>query len=312
MKKFVFLTLLTISFCFGYSQIPIAEIQANHSAYLGQYVWIEGVITIGAGRLYNISGTPYLKAYIMDESGRGLQIFHSVLSSNHLTDIVRGHKILMYGQIIEFQNNLEITPETYSITGTGYDLEAFTVPMSIIHALNWQENEGTFINTIGVVLSVSTPNNIGYEVIIEDEVTGLDIRIWNYLTNDILPVSWQTGSTVSIKGALGVYNNASNIYPGYPEDVSIVTGFGNDLEQNSFHPIISPNPVKDQSMILFESYPDIKPSGIVVFDAIGNEMSVDYQIHHNGIQISRSGLKSGIYLIVFPGKRHSTLKMIVE
>lgn len=312
MRKLALL-FLNLMICYSAtSQIPIAEIQANHSLYNGQYVWIEGVITIGAGRLYSIAGTPYLKAYIMDDSGKGLQIFDYALTP-YIVDIIRGNKILMYGQITEYQNNLEILPTSYSVVGTGFNIDEYTIPMSIIQALNWQENEGTFIETTGKVLSVSQPNQIGYEVIIEDEMTGLDIRIWNYFTNGILPEWWQIQSIVKVKGALGVYNSQTNIYPGYPEDVNIqLTGLENKIASQPGCFALYPNPVKDRAVIYISDQCTIRPTSIEVIDISGSKTRIDYNIQDFGIEIFFSHLMPGLYILKLSSHQDCYIKMLVN
>mgnify|MGYP000886301591 CR=1 FL=1 len=307
----VFIMACMVSFL-GISQIPIAEIQANYSLYNGQYVWIEGVITIGAGRLYNVAGTPYLKAYIMDDSGKGLQIFDYALTP-YITQLIRGNKVLMFGQITEYQNNLEILPTSYSVVGTGFNLDQYTIQMSIVQALNWQENEGTFIETTGKVLSVSPPNEIGYEVIMEDEITGLDIRIWNYFTNGILPEWWQIQSIVKVKGALGVFNSQANIYPGYPEDVNIqITGLQNRGASEPGCFTLYPNPVKDRAMILIKDDCIIRPTRIEVLDISGRITCIDYTIQDFGIEIFCGHLRPGLYFIKMSSHMDIYIKVFIN
>jgi len=309
MKKLLLFALLILVFNTTFAQIPIAEIQANQSSYLGQYVWIEGVITIGAGRLYSISGTPYLKAYIMDESGMGLQLYDPVLSIDYLTDIVRGNKILMYGEILEFQGNLEMIPDNYSVSGSGFNIDDYTIPMSIVQALNWQENEGTFVETTGIVLSIEVPNESGYTVILEDEVTGLDINVFNYFTNDILSEWWEIGSHVKVLCGIAVYNNQTSLYPGYQEDVSIITGTCNPVIPEAGI-TISPNPVSDMALIKFPDDSEKYLQGITLYNTSGQITPVHFEVRNKEIILYRSGIKSGVYLLECKGLKPYYSKLI--
>lgn len=211
----------------------IADIQNNINDYLGQIVTIEGVVTIGAGITHNTT----LQAYIQDESERGLMIFDNELTDDYLTDIERGNKLEVTGTISEYNGKCEVIDFSYQILETGIDISGYTLALTIPQALNYEEYEGTYASLSGTVFSAPVYAGGGYNLTIENP-TGdqILVRIWDSTGIDISNLN--VGYSVDINGVIGIYDDQSELLPGYAEDISLLSGTVTDIDGNVYMTII--------------------------------------------------------------------------
>jgi hypothetical protein len=201
---------------YGQTPIPIAEIHNNQGTYLNQVVTIQGVITIGADVLVNTR----LKAYIQDYSGKGIQIHHPSLNETLRADMVRGNFIRITGRVGIFQNNLQISEFTYSVMDLGYDPYDVAVPLTITQARQHAQWNGTFVKIVGTMTEAPFHVGGGANVNLRDESGAtITVRVWD--TTGIHYQSLLMDIPITVYGAVDVFNNASQICPGYPSDIVI-------------------------------------------------------------------------------------------
>lgn len=217
MKK-IFLLFSMIYFLssalFSQTITPIADIQDNLNQYLNQQVTIQGIITIGADKLV----ATRLQAYIQDESGKGLQIFHGSSNADYRRDIIRGNLLRVTGTIIEYQGVTEITSFNYEVLDMGYEVPVINLTVS--QALNYQTWEGTFVKITGDLTEAPFYAGGGYNVNIRDAAgTSITVRVWD--TTGINVSRLKAGVPIDAFGVVGIYNNRSQILPGYQEDIVI-------------------------------------------------------------------------------------------
>ena len=190
--------------------MPIADIQNNESAYEGQLVTIEGVVTIGDGLLY--SGKT--KFYVQDDSGRGIMIYNG---TSLPTTYVRGDKIHVMGTVTKYYSDVEITNPTVTLISQG---NALPTPC----AITGSEDE-TLNGTWGV--ASGTINDIydsGTMIKITIDVNGTDIPFvfWNTTGADVS--QYQLEDEVQIYGVIAFYSNELQAVCGYETDISYVAG----------------------------------------------------------------------------------------
>ena len=90
---------------------PIADIQADPDAFVE--VTVEGVITAAAGKLRG----DQLKAYIQDESGRGIQLFSFSFTAEMESLMVRGALVRASGEVEEYNGVTEIVVDEWVVVG---------------------------------------------------------------------------------------------------------------------------------------------------------------------------------------------------
>jgi len=199
--------------------IQIAELQENIDSYIGQTVSIEGVITIGAGAIISNPDYQTLQSYIQDDSERGLFLFDYDLTNDYLIDIVRGNKLQITGTATEYNGVSELIDFSYQILESGIDINDYTIELSIPQAQNYLEYEGTFSSLSGIVNSDPEPAGDGYNFTITYDGNQLNVRVWDSTEIDVSNLD--IGQSVSISGIIGIYNNQSQIVPGYTEDITV-------------------------------------------------------------------------------------------
>ncbi len=215
MKK-LFLTLLIVLPLMMMAQeiTTIAQIQENTSDYNGDEVTIEGVVTIGAGKLRD----DRLQAYIQDESGKGIQVFDYDITNAYTRDFVRGTRLQMTGTIEEYNGTTEITDFTYEVISTGN-----LIPMTDLtyeEMNDYQTWEGAMTWFYGLITDSYSAGG-GLNVTLEDtEGHELVFRLWD--TCDVDP-DIEVGDWIVGKGIVGFYNNAAQLLPAYEEDFTPFT-----------------------------------------------------------------------------------------
>ena len=190
----------------------IREVRDNFDFYNGRTVTIQGVVTVGSGKIH----ATQLRAFIQDESERGIMMFDYTADSN----VQRGHRLEVTGTIGSYQGVMQITDFSYQILETGINIEPFIIPLTINEAQNYQVWEGTMVEVSGALYENPYYAGGGYNVNIEDD-TGrrLTVRVWD--STGINVSRLVRGVPIRARGPVGVYNNASQLTPGYQEDIII-------------------------------------------------------------------------------------------
>ena len=211
MKKIIFWLLLLPGFCLAQTITPIADIQNNVSAYVGQTVTIRGIVTIGAGVTHNVQ----LNVFIQDDSNRGLMLYNSSISSLHLQQLVRGNELQVTGVVEEYNGVTEIKNFNWQVISTGnpeptpvyIDLNQYLVPF-----------EGTLVRAVGEITDKWYAGG-GTNIVITD-YSGLFstiVRVWD--STGINPTEYVIGYILEAVGVGGLYMGAFQILPGYQDQL---------------------------------------------------------------------------------------------
>jgi DNA/RNA endonuclease YhcR with UshA esterase domain len=191
---------------------PIAQIKNNLPAFLGKEVTVEGIITLGAG----ITNTGRVDAYIQDGSGRGINLF-SFDPPTPADGIDRGNRLRVSGLIEEFNGVVEITTFSSQLISTGNPVpEPLFVSTVIANDLML---EGTYIKVVGVADDIETNVGGGTNITLRDDKGSVLIRVWN--TTEINLGFLQAGDTISVQGVMDIFNNASQLIPGYQDEIIV-------------------------------------------------------------------------------------------
>ncbi|MCD4651003.1 MAG: hypothetical protein K8S56_04365 [Candidatus Cloacimonetes bacterium] len=216
MRKLVIILFIVVAVSVLTGQTPIANIQDSISFYDGQTVTVEGVITIGAGTIHS----SILKAYIQDESGKGIQLFDFTLTTTHIAEIVRGNRFNVTGEVEEYQGTTEIKNISYNILETGLDIAPYITVMSLNQAADYVTWEGTLVSVSGTLNEDPYTSGGGTNLNITDSSgDDLTVRVWESTGIDYSSLA--NGDAITAIGAIGVYESAAQVLPGYPEDLDI-------------------------------------------------------------------------------------------
>jgi hypothetical protein len=193
---------------------PIANIQDSSGYYEGKVVTIKGVVTIGAGVLDD----QYTRAYLQDESGRGINFFDFDI----LSVISRGNLVEVTGTIEDYlapgaiDSTTEITDATtITLLDTGQVL-----PDPIILSTGGAQSgewDGTWIQVTGVMVEPPYYAGGGYNVNLDDGSGQYTIRIWD--TTEIDVSEFTEGDTITAIGVGSVYSTSYQMLTGYQEDI---------------------------------------------------------------------------------------------
>jgi hypothetical protein len=268
---------------------PIANIQDSSSYYEGKTVTIRAVVTIGAGVLDD----QYTRAYIQDESGRGLNLFDFDI----LPEITRGNLVEVTGTIEDYLGTGAIAAIT-EIT----DITAVTVldtgqalPDPIILSTGGAQSEewdGTWIQVTGVMAEDPYFAGGGYNVNIDDGSGLYTIRIWE--TTGIDVSEFTEGDTITAIGVGSVYSTSYQMLTGYQEDIFE----GQPQAEGIGYATISPSTVEASAKNLTETitiWSDV--------DCLLTEISVEIPLSWTwnrpdttGVQLSGEGFPEGTSL----------------
>ncbi|MFZ0390587.1 MAG: hypothetical protein WAN36_09005, partial [Calditrichia bacterium] len=192
----------------------IADIQNNTSAYLGQQVTIEGIVTLGAGRTV----TTRTDTYVQDESGSGINVFSFDPPSTAPNDLLeRGNRVRITGTVEEYQGVTEITGFTAELLSTGNDLpapEAVSTQQAANTAL-----EGKYLQTKGVVTDFAPNIGGGTNIRIDDGSGEALIRVWDDTGLDLSGIT--LGDSLQVSAVMDIYMSEAQLIPGYQEDLGV-------------------------------------------------------------------------------------------
>jgi len=190
--------------------ITIAQLQANPSAYDGDEVTIEGVVTIGADLIDNTR----LKAYVQDTSGEGIQLYNSSMPAN-ADELVRGAYIRATGTIDEYLGTLELVSPEWEVLSTGYPIPT---PVDAFSESSPEDRDGTWMSLGGTVASISTYSDAS-NIYVERGGTELMARIWGSTGIDVSGIS--NGDSIVIEGVSSVYSGNFQLLPAYQDDIVV-------------------------------------------------------------------------------------------
>ncbi|MBW6515355.1 MAG: chitobiase/beta-hexosaminidase C-terminal domain-containing protein [Candidatus Cloacimonetes bacterium] len=202
--------IVTAVYQVGYT--TIRQIRENFDYYNGKTVTVQGVVTVGSGTIH----ATQLRAYIQDESERGIMMFDYTADGN----IQRGHRLEVTGTIGMYQGVMQLTDYTYQILATGINIEPYIIELSLAEAQNYQVWEGTMAEVSGRLYENPYYAGGGYNVNIEDQSgRRLTVRVWD--STGINVSRLVRGVPIRARGPVGVYNNQSQLLPAYQEDIII-------------------------------------------------------------------------------------------
>ena len=281
----------------------IADLYSSQSS--NEIVTIKGVITIGGGGLLYPTQT---KAYIQDQSGRGLQIFDYEL----IDGIDRGDEIEIVGYTGYYNTTYQIKDFEYRELSSG---NALPDPIVVSPSeANSSEYEGTWISVVGNVTAVTPVSTTGTNLTIDDVTS---VMVWNSTGIDVS--SFVVGYRGQFIGAGSQYNDQYQLLVGYQSDITTVVGVDDDILVAERFELIPayPNPFNPTTKISFaiDSPSDIQ---LDIYDVNGKLIDTIlkgyYQSGINGIEWNASEFASGMYFVhlVKQGKRRTQKVMLLK
>lgn len=203
------------SFLVAGNLTDIADIHANIDALVGTIISIEGIITIGAGKLRD----DRTDCYVQDESGRGLNLY----SSEFHSDLERGTEVKVVGYAELYYTTVEITDFSYQVVSTNNDLPA---PKSVsIAGANSDDNEGSWIQFYGELAERITMTD-GSKLLIADGSDTTAVMIWNTTGVDVAALT--DGESYWYRGVGSQYSGEHQLLVAYDEDIRSGTGIHDD------------------------------------------------------------------------------------
>ncbi len=202
--------------------VTIAEIQNNFAAYDGQSVEIEAVVSIGAG----ITIDTRTDAYVQDASGRGINIFDFNAVHSELT---RGNLVRISGTVGEYNGTTQIENFTIEVLSTGNPIPGVE-KISTLQAADL-DNEGTFIETAGIISDLATGIGGGTNITINDGSGDITIRIWD--TSGLNFSAFAIGDTLGVRAVIDQYNGTPQLLAAYQEDLFKATFSGSSDGQGT-------------------------------------------------------------------------------
>ncbi len=132
--------------------------------------------------------------FLQDESG-GISAFYT-----DAPDMNEGDRVLISGSIGSFRSEIQISPLTLEVTGTGPVPDPVPVTGAQINA---GERQGQLVSIDAVLLSVDTLSFDNQAVTLEDG-SGTQFSVYSDSRTGILPGAWpDSGQAVSLVGILG-------------------------------------------------------------------------------------------------------------
>ncbi|MCK5833238.1 hypothetical protein KAH81_06155 [bacterium] len=294
--------------------IPIADIQADPSAF--DEVVVEGVITAAAGALK----TTQLKAYIQDESGKGIQLFEWSLTADMESLLVRGAVARVSGTISEYLGTTEIEVSDWEIVGEDTLPTPLDYSSVISDAAAW---EGVWTVVQGTVYDRYGTGDGNWNVVVDDGGVYVSARIWS--TTGLDGDSINIGDGITIYGIAGVYNDEFQILPASVEDIVIVPFVTPPSGESS--EIIIPQgvfvPISDDYMNVQFTVPVGSRAVLRLFDRMGRNVTTLYDgtpsstvsMDWDGRDETSQLIGEGVYMLLLEsipvsGSRESVKKTI--
>lgn len=194
--------------------VSIADIQQNTSNYLNREVRVRGWVVIGAGTLAN----DRTSAYIADESGAGINIYKS---GSVDANLVRGNYVEIVGTVYDYFRPGESIPTTeiinYSVTVLAEN-QKLPDPLELTtSAARNVDLEGYWVQVEGVINDLASGIGGGTNITLNDGSGDVTVRVWD--ATGINLDFFDVGDTVIVQGPVGIFSGATQLLPGYQEDI---------------------------------------------------------------------------------------------
>jgi hypothetical protein len=279
----------------------IADLYSSQSS--NEIVTIKGIVTIGGGGLLYPTQT---KAYVQDQSGRGLQLFDYEL----IDGIERGDEIEVVGYTGYYNTTYQIKDFEYRELSSG---NALPNPIVVTPSgANSSDYEGTLISVTGNVTVVTPVSTTGTNLTIDDATS---IMLWNSTGIDVS--SFVVGYIGQFIGIGSQYNDQYQLLVGYQTDITTVVAVDGEIVVADRFDLISayPNPFNPSTKLAFSI--DI-PSEIrlEIYDVSGklvdNVASGFYQSGLHVLEWNASEFASGMYFVnLVKGSEMRTQKVML-
>ncbi|HDP68479.1 MAG TPA: T9SS type A sorting domain-containing protein [Candidatus Marinimicrobia bacterium] len=251
------------SFLVAGNLTDIADIHANIDALEGTIISIEGIITIGAGKLRD----DRTDCYVQDESGRGLNLY----SSEFHNDLERGTEVKVVGYAELYYTTVEITDFSYQVVSTNNDLPA---PKSVsIAGANSDDNEGSWIQFYGELAERITMTD-GSKLLIADGSDTTAVMIWNTTGVDVAALT--DGESYWYRGVGSQYSGEHQLLVAYDEDIRSGTGINDDPIRQPLTFRLEPaypNPFNPTTTIAWQ-LAQVGDFRLSLFNLLGQEVAV--------------------------------------
>lgn len=198
----------------GGTATPIADIQANPTAYENQTVTVEGQVYIPS----NYRGST-ISGYIQDSSGRGINVFGDGANVPALQDT--GNVVQVTGTVEIYFTTIEIVDIT-EVTVVSSGNPPLTPQILSTGAAANSQWEGTFIQVTGPIVSQAT-GGPGINYTVNDGSGPIVVRVVDSLGVQ----NFSTGATITARGAGGQFQTDFQVNVGLSSDV-FLGGGGND------------------------------------------------------------------------------------
>ena len=284
------------------SPSQIADLYSSQSS--DELVTIKGIVTIGGSGLLHPTQT---KAYVQDESGRGLQLF----DSNLIDGLDRGDEVEVVGYTGLHETTYQIKDFEFREVSSGNDLPE-PIIVSATQA-NSSDYEGTMISLVGTVTDMPVIANMT-NLEIDNET---NVVIWNTTGVDVS--SLNIGYRGQFIGVGSKFGDNFQLLVCYDSDISTVVGIDlDDIIASKFTLLPAyPNPFNPITNI---SFVVDKPSevSLKIFDVNGKLVQVInskmYQLGVHNLQWNASNLSSGMYFIhmLNGADRHTQKVMLLK
>jgi DNA/RNA endonuclease YhcR with UshA esterase domain len=194
----------------GRTITSLGEIQQNIDLWNGKTVNVRGIVTIGAGVLR----TDFSTAYIMDESGYGIQLFSFNAPD---PDIVRGNDVLVTGTIEEYNGTTELTGYTATVIRQNQPLpDPVELTTGEATGLNY---EGSMVQVSGTIVEKYYAGG-GTNINVDDGSGVVTLRIWD--TAGLALDEFEAGDGIVARGIISPYSGIGQILVGYQEDLEFI------------------------------------------------------------------------------------------
>ena len=182
------------------------------------------------------------RAYIQDESGRGLNLFDYAF----IDGIDRGDELRLVGHVDQHFTTVEVTDFIFETLSTENNLPAaiVTTPTDA----NSSDYEGTLISFEGEITQTESISDGAGTKLTIDDITY--VQIWS--TTGINTAQYTVGSEWNFTGVGSQYQTDYQLLVGYEEDIATLGIAGSVAIPNelSLHPVY-PNPFNPAATIDF-------------------------------------------------------------
>ncbi|MCB2200421.1 lamin tail domain-containing protein [bacterium] len=191
--------------------ITLGELQTNTETYLDSEIETGGIVM----NLDGVFSDSQTKTYIQDGTGFGVMLFS--FTGGLLSDLAIGDSVSVVGTVDEYSGTTEIVDFEVTVISSGNPIPEPLTFGSIFDVTNAQALEGTYTEITGTILN---PVGTGsYNLYVSDGSSDISVRYHEGLGADMSEAD--PGDTLTVRGVIGIYNGASQIYPYMADDWEI-------------------------------------------------------------------------------------------